>query len=73
MMPCYAWLLSQFILILPLNDYVADADGACKTSSQRTRARATRGYTILIAIKCLLPIVSQITDTKLLTSCNKVF
>ena len=32
-----------------------DAGGACKTSSQRTRARTTRDHTILITIQFLLP------------------
>ena len=32
-----------------------DAGGACKTSSQRTRARTTRDHTILIPIQFLLP------------------
>ena len=31
-----------------------DAGGACKTSSQRTRARTTRDHTILITIQFLL-------------------
>ena len=32
-----------------------DAGGACKISSQRTRARTTRDHTILITIQFLLP------------------
>ena len=32
-----------------------DVGGACKTSSQRTRARTTRDHTILITIQFLLP------------------
>ena len=45
-----------------------DAGGACKTSSQRTRARTTRDHTILITIQFFL--VSHINNTKLLTSFN---
>ena len=46
-----------------------DAGGACKTPSQRTRARTTRDHTILITIQFLLPSLPY-HNTKLLTSFN---